>query len=76
VNNAFKEASETYLKDILDFCDKPLVSADFNGTRVSSTVDALSTMAIGDMVKVLSWYDNEFGYSNRMVDLALHMASM
>jgi len=76
VNNAFKEASETYLKDILDYCDKPLVSADFNGTRVSSTVDALSTMAIGDMVKVLSWYDNEFGYSNRMVDLALHMASM
>ncbi|MBW2095335.1 MAG: type I glyceraldehyde-3-phosphate dehydrogenase [Deltaproteobacteria bacterium] len=76
VNNAFKEASETNLKGILDYCDKPLVSTDFNGTRVSSTVDALSTMAVGDMVKVLSWYDNEFGYSNRMVDLALYMASM
>ncbi|MBW1731282.1 MAG: type I glyceraldehyde-3-phosphate dehydrogenase [Deltaproteobacteria bacterium] len=75
VNNAFKEASETYLKDILAYCDEPLVSTDFNGTKVSSTVDALSTMAIGDMVKVLAWYDNEFGYSNRMVDLALHMAA-
>jgi glyceraldehyde 3-phosphate dehydrogenase len=74
VNGALKEASETYLKGILDYCDQPLVSHDFNGTRVSSTVDALSTMAIGDMVKVLAWYDNEFGYSNRMVDLALHMA--
>jgi glyceraldehyde 3-phosphate dehydrogenase len=75
VNNALKEASETSLKGILDFCDKPLVSSDFNGSRVSSTVDALSTMAIGDMVKVLTWYDNEFGYSNRMVDLGLYMAS-
>ena len=74
VNSALKEASETYLKGILAYCDEPLVSHDFNGTRVSSTVDALSTMAIGDMVKVLAWYDNEFGYSNRMVDLALHMA--
>jgi glyceraldehyde 3-phosphate dehydrogenase len=75
VNNALREASETSLKGILDFCDKPLVSSDFNGSRVSSTVDALSTMAIGDMVKVLTWYDNEFGYSNRMVDLGLYMAS-
>ncbi|MEJ2025254.1 MAG: type I glyceraldehyde-3-phosphate dehydrogenase, partial [Deltaproteobacteria bacterium] len=75
VNHALKEASETDLKGILDFCDKPLVSSDFNGSRVSSTVDALSTMAIGDMVKVLTWYDNEFGYSNRMVDLGLYMAS-
>jgi len=74
VNGALKEASETYLKGILDYCDEPLVSSDFNGTTVSSIVDALSTMAIGDMVKVLAWYDNEFGYSNRMVDLALHMA--
>ncbi len=74
VNGTLKEASETYLKGILAYCDEPLVSHDFNGTRVSSTVDALSTMVIGDMVKVLAWYDNEFGYSNRMVDLALHMA--
>ncbi|RLB42629.1 MAG: type I glyceraldehyde-3-phosphate dehydrogenase [Deltaproteobacteria bacterium] len=74
VNNAFKEASETYLKGILAYCEDPLVSSDFNGTAVSSTVDALSTMVIGDMVKVLAWYDNEFGYSCRMVDLAVHMA--
>jgi glyceraldehyde 3-phosphate dehydrogenase len=62
------------LKGILAYCDEPLVSIDFNGSVVSSTVDALSTMAIGDLVKVLAWYDNEFGYSSRMVDLAIHMA--
>jgi len=73
VNNAMKEASETTLKGILAYCDEPLVSTDFNGTSVSSTIDALSTMAVGDMVKVLAWYDNEFGYANRMVDLALYM---
>ena len=74
VNNAMKEAADTYLKGILDYCDEPLVSTDFNGTTVSSTLDALSTMNVGDMVKVLAWYDNEFGYSNRMVDLAVFMA--
>ncbi len=73
VNNAMKEAAETTLKGILAYCDEPLVSTDFNGTTVSSTIDALSTMAVGDMVKVLAWYDNEFGYANRMVDLALYM---
>ena len=74
VNNAMKEAADTYLKGILDYCDEPLVSTDFNGTTVSSTLDALSTMNVGDMVKVLAWYDNEFGYSNRMIDLAVFMA--
>jgi len=74
VNGALKEAAEGYLKGILAYCEKPLVSIDFNGTTVSSTVDALSTMAVGDMVKVIAWYDNEFGYSNRMIDLALYMA--
>jgi len=74
VNAALKEAAEGQLKGILDYCEIPLVSIDFNGTTVSSTVDALSTMAVGDMVKVLAWYDNEFGYSCRMIDLALHMA--
>jgi glyceraldehyde 3-phosphate dehydrogenase (phosphorylating) len=73
VNNAMKEAAETTLKGILAYCDEPLVSTDFNGTSVSSTIDALSTMAVGDMIKVLAWYDNEFGYANRMVDLALYM---
>ena len=74
VNNAMKEAAEGPLKGILAYSEKPLVSVDFNGSTVSSTVDAPSTMSLGDMVKVLAWYDNEFGYSNRMIDLALHMA--
>jgi glyceraldehyde 3-phosphate dehydrogenase len=74
INGALKEAAEGHLKGILAYCDEPLVSIDFNGSVVSSTVDALSTMAIGDLVKVLAWYDNEFGYSSRMVDLAIHMA--
>ena len=74
VNLALKEAAEDHLKGILAYCEAPLVSIDFNGSTVSSTVDALSTMAIGDMIKVLAWYDNEFGYSCRMIDLALHMA--
>lgn len=74
VNKTMKEASETYLKGILDYSDEPLVSTDFNGSAFSSIVDAPCTMAVGDMVKVLSWYDNEFGYASRMVDLALFMA--
>ncbi len=73
VNGAMKEAAETNLKGILDYCDSPLVSSDFNGTTVSTTVDGISTMAVGDMIKVLAWYDNEFGYANRMVDLAMYM---
>ena len=76
INNALKEAADGPLKGILAYCELPLVSVDFNGTTVSSTVDALSTMSVGgDMIKVLSWYDNEYGYSNRMVDLMLYMAS-
>ncbi len=74
VNNSLKEASETYLKGILSVCEEPLVSVDFNGSRFSSIVDALSTMVIDDMVKVLAWYDNEFGYANRMVDLAIYIS--
>jgi glyceraldehyde 3-phosphate dehydrogenase len=74
INGALKEAAEGHLKGILAYCDEPLVSIDFNGSVVSSTVDAPSTMAIGDLVKVLAWYDNEFGYSSRMVDLAIHVA--
>jgi glyceraldehyde 3-phosphate dehydrogenase len=75
INGALKEAAEGHLKGILAYCDEPLVSIDFNGSLVSSIVDAPSTMAIGDLVKVLAWYDNEFGYSSRMVDLAIHMAA-
>lgn len=70
INNALKEASEGALDGILGFCELPLVSIDFNGSKLSSIVDASSTYVVGDLVKVISWYDNETGYSNRMVDLA------
>ncbi len=70
VNAALKEASENDLKGILAYQEEPLVSIDYNHTSVSSTVDALSTMVVeGNMVKVLAWYDNEWGFSNRVVDL-------
>ncbi len=72
VNNALKAASETNLKNILGFCEIPLVSIDFNSNPLSSIVDAQCTDVIGgNMVKIYSWYDNEAGYSNRMIDLAV-----
>jgi glyceraldehyde 3-phosphate dehydrogenase len=70
VNDALKKASEDSLAGILGYSDLPLVSTDFNGSSYSSIVDAPTTYVVDDMVKVLSWYDNESGYSNRMVDLA------
>jgi glyceraldehyde 3-phosphate dehydrogenase len=70
INEALKEASESTLKGILGYSDLPLVSTDFNGCPLSSIVDAQTTYVVNDMVKVLSWYDNETGYSNRMIDLA------
>jgi glyceraldehyde 3-phosphate dehydrogenase len=76
VNQALKTAAEGPLKGILAYSDLPLVSTDYNGATVSSTIDALSTMVLeGNMVKVLSWYDNEVGYSNRVVDLVDYIAS-
>ncbi len=75
VNNELKEASEGKLAGILGYSEKPLVSKDFNGSTLSSIVDAPSTYAIGKMIKVLSWYDNESGYSERMVDLAVMIGS-
>ena len=74
VNKALKAAAEGHLKGILAYSEEPLVSIDFNRSTVSSTVDALSTMVIGDLFKILAWYDNEFGYSCRMIDLAVYMA--
>ena len=75
VNGAMKAAAEGPLKGILAYCEEPLVSCDFNGNPASSTVDAATTSVIGgNMVKVMSWYDNEWGYSNRIVDLAKLMA--
>ncbi|CAM3767160.1 type I glyceraldehyde-3-phosphate dehydrogenase [Cohnella lubricantis] len=76
VNAALKAASEGPLKGILNYSDEPLVSSDYNSDPASSTIDALSTMVVeGNMVKVVSWYDNEWGYSNRVVDLASYIAS-
>ncbi|MFC0211849.1 type I glyceraldehyde-3-phosphate dehydrogenase [Paenibacillus chartarius] len=76
VNQALKEAAEGPLKGIMNYSDEPLVSRDYNGDPASSTIDALSTMVVeGNMLKVVSWYDNEWGYSNRVVDLAKYIAS-
>jgi len=74
VNEALKAASEGALAGILGYCELPLVSTDFNGVTLSSTVDAQTTYVVDNMVKVLSWYDNEAGYSSRMVDLAALIA--
>jgi len=75
VNAAFKEAAEGPLKGILDYSDEPLVSTDYRGNACSVTIDGLSTMVIdGSMVKILGWYDNEWGYSCRTADLAAFMA--
>jgi len=75
INAALKAKAEGSLKGILAYSEEPLVSKDYNGTTVSSTVDALSTMVVEDnFVKVISWYDNEFGYSNRVVDLVNYIA--
>ena len=75
VNQAFKVASQKSLNKIIRFEEKPLVSIDFNGDACSSIVDGISTKVIeGDMVKVLSWYDNEWGYSNRVKDLLKFVA--
>ncbi len=77
INAALKAASEgdDWLGKVLDYSEEPLVSSDFIGAYASSTVDALSTADMGDgLVKVVTWYDNEWGYSNRLADLAVHVA--
>ncbi|HID7771403.1 TPA: type I glyceraldehyde-3-phosphate dehydrogenase, partial [Clostridioides difficile] len=75
VNSVLKDAAEGELKGVLGYCDKPLVSIDYKGDSRSSIIDALSTMVIEDnMVKVVSWYDNEWGYSSRTVDLVKYVA--
>jgi len=75
VNGALKSASEGPLSGILGFSELPLVSIDFNGSTLSSIVDSGTTYVVDNMVKVLSWYDNEAGYSQRMVDLAAMIGS-
>ena len=75
INEALKKAAEGELKGIMGYNELPLVSRDYNGCPLSSIVDGLSTMMVGPrMAKVVAWYDNEWGYSNRVVDLAIYMA--
>ena len=74
LNRVLKSHAQGKLKGILDFCEEPLVSIDFNGNPHSSIVDSMSTKVIGGkLVKILSWYDNEWGFSNRMVELFLYL---
>jgi glyceraldehyde 3-phosphate dehydrogenase len=75
VNQAFQAAAKGPLAGILEYCDEELVSMDFKGNPASSIFDAGGTMVIADnMIKVLSWYDNEWGYSTRLADLAVYIA--
>ena len=76
VNMAMKEAAETYLKGYLMYTEEPIVSIDIVGNSYSSIFDALITYTKGKMVKVFSWYDNEYGYSNRVVDLLEYMRKL
>jgi glyceraldehyde 3-phosphate dehydrogenase len=76
VNQALKTAADGELSGILGYSELPLVSSDYNGSNLSSIVDAATTYVVDDMVKVLSWYDNESGYSHRMVDLAAMVGNM
>ena len=73
VNKALKEAAKGKLKGILDVSEEPLVSIDYKKNPFSSIVDAEQTYCVGDMVKILSWYDNEWGYSSRIIDLIKYM---
>jgi len=76
INNAFREAAAGEMKGVLAVCDEPLVSVDFRCTDVSVSIDSSLTMVMGDdMVKIVAWYDNEWGYSQRVVDLAELAAS-
>ena len=77
VNTLFKEASETYLKDVLGYEERPLVSVDYEGETCSSVIDAPSTMVVnGTQLKVLAWYDNEVGYVTRMMELAVKVGQL
>lgn len=75
VNAAMKKASAATLQGIMEYCQEPIVSVDIVGNSHSCIFDSLSTMGIGNMVKVVGWYDNEWGYSHRVVDLAELIAS-
>jgi glyceraldehyde 3-phosphate dehydrogenase len=75
VNAAFKKASEGALKGIMDYTEEPLVSMDFKGDEHSTIVSGMDTIVLGNMVKIVSWYDNEWGYACRLADIAAFVAS-
>ena len=74
INGVMKEAAEGALKGILQYTDEPLVSTDLRGNDHSSIFSAVDTVALGNLVKVVSWYDNEWGYSCRLADLCNYVA--
>ena len=77
INGILKAASENELKGVLAYNTDPLVSVDFNHTPASSSYDSTQTRVIGGtLVKVLSWYDNEYGYSSKLIDLSVHIAGL
>jgi glyceraldehyde 3-phosphate dehydrogenase len=73
INVAFKSASETSLKGILEYTEDPIVSVDVIGNTHSVLYDSEFTSVVGNLVKIIGWYDNEWGYSNRLIDLAIKM---
>jgi glyceraldehyde 3-phosphate dehydrogenase len=73
IHNAMQNAADGPMKGVLSINTLPLVSTDFNHTPESSIFDATQTRQVGDMIKVLSWYDNEWGFSHRMLDVAMAM---
>src|SRR5690606_27388919 len=73
INQDFKTASQAHLKGILDYTEDPIVSIDIINNPFSCTFDAQMTSVIGKMVKIIGWYDNEYGYSNRLIDLIQHI---
>jgi glyceraldehyde 3-phosphate dehydrogenase len=73
VNDAFRQAAEGELSGILEYSEAPIVSSDIVGNPASCIFDSVLTMSSGTSVKVLGWYDNEWGYSNRTVDLVQYM---
>ncbi|HYF03282.1 MAG TPA: type I glyceraldehyde-3-phosphate dehydrogenase, partial [Patescibacteria group bacterium] len=73
INNAFKNAAQGSMKGIIEYSDEPLVSGDIVGNPHSCIFDSDSTMVSGNLVKIVGWYDNEFGYSNRLLDLVLKL---
>jgi len=73
INEAFRTAPDAALKGVLEYTDAPIVSSDIVTNPHSCVFDSELTMSMGSLVKVLGWYDNEWGYSNRLVDLVLHV---